>query len=457
MPTVEGDYNGHSSSRNQFAFWMLGLCNNFAYVIMLSAAEDILSVEDDPKTSSKRIDDPCQSSVVHRQCQPLSTGSVLLANIIPSLIVKIFYPFVMHHVPFGLRHLFTVLLQISSFLVVAFSQNIFMGLAGQFLIYSVEEGLGVALASIGAGIGEVTFLSLTTYFPNNVVGAWSSGTGGAGIFGSFAYAMLTDMHMLRLTPQSALLLMLIVPLTFAFVYWKLLLLPGNIHRVSICKPSTYLVTYTTLNRRRNSNISSGDESAQLIDSYDDSNDDPISAIDQQSFRSKLIMAKPLILKYMLPFAVVYFAEYFINQGLLELLVFDCSHSFGIGQHGQYRWYQVLYQLGVFVSRSSVKFIQLQPSSILVIPILQVINAAFLFWDALEQFIPHVIVVFIIVFYEGLLGGAAYVNIFRLLHKSIPIEGREFSLSFVSMSDSFGIVCAGFLAIPAHNFICDMPV
>ncbi|KAM3720537.1 Battenin [Dirofilaria immitis] len=445
MPTVEGDYNGHSSSRNQFAFWMLGLCNNFAYVIMLSAAEDILSVEDDPKTSSKRIDDPCQSSVVHRQCQPLSTGSVLLANIIPSLIVKIFYPFVMHHVPFGLRHLFTVLLQISSFLVVAFSQNIFMGLAG------------VALASIGAGIGEVTFLSLTTYFPNNVVGAWSSGTGGAGIFGSFAYAMLTDMHMLRLTPQSALLLMLIVPLTFAFVYWKLLLLPGNIHRVSICKPSTYLVTYTTLNRRRNSNISSGDESAQLIDSYDDSNDDPISAIDQQSFRSKLIMAKPLILKYMLPFAVVYFAEYFINQGLLELLVFDCSHSFGIGQHGQYRWYQVLYQLGVFVSRSSVKFIQLQPSSILVIPILQVINAAFLFWDALEQFIPHVIVVFIIVFYEGLLGGAAYVNIFRLLHKSIPIEGREFSLSFVSMSDSFGIVCAGFLAIPAHNFICDMPV
>lgn len=25
---------------------------------------------------------------------------------------------------------------------------------------------------------------------------------------------------------------------------------------------------------------------------------------------------------------------------LELLVFDCAHGFGIGQHGQYRWYQV---------------------------------------------------------------------------------------------------------------------
>uniref|UniRef100_A0A0R3RIG4 Battenin n=1 Tax=Elaeophora elaphi TaxID=1147741 RepID=A0A0R3RIG4_9BILA len=422
-------------------FRVLGLCNNFAYVIMLSAAEDILSVGDGSKTSFKSTDDPCQNSVVHRHCQPLSTGSVLLANIIPCLVVKISYPFFLHHVPFGARHLFTVLLQISSFLAVAFSRNILIGL------------IGVALASIGAGIGEVTFLSLTTYFPNNVVGAWSSGTGGAGIFGSFVYAMLTDIHLLGLTPQNAVLLMLIVPFTSAFTYWKLLLLPGSIHRVSLCRPSTYLVTHATLGRRR-SDISSGDEAAQLISSYDDSD---ASIIEQQSFKDKLLIVKPLVLKYMLPLAMVYFAEYFINQGLLELLVFDCAHGFGIGQHGQYRWYQVLYQLGVFISRSSVELIQLRPFSIPLIPILQILNAIFLFWDTLRSFIPHVIVVFIIVFYEGLLGGAAYVNIFRLLHMSVPIEGREFSLGFVSMSDSFGITCAGFLAIPTHNFICGISI
>ncbi|VDN44391.1 unnamed protein product [Gongylonema pulchrum] len=80
---------------------MLGMCNNFAYVIMLSAAEDILSVVEDSKAPSKKTDDPCQHSVVRRHCFPISTGSVLLANIIPSLIVKIFYPFVMYRVPFG--------------------------------------------------------------------------------------------------------------------------------------------------------------------------------------------------------------------------------------------------------------------------------------------------------------------------------------------------------------------
>ena len=29
--------------RNLIAYWLLGLCNNYAYVIMLSAAHDILS------------------------------------------------------------------------------------------------------------------------------------------------------------------------------------------------------------------------------------------------------------------------------------------------------------------------------------------------------------------------------------------------------------------------------
>ncbi|KAG9460788.1 hypothetical protein GDO78_019539 [Eleutherodactylus coqui] len=41
------DRAGESRShwRNLSAFWLLGLCNNFAYVVMLSAAHDILKTE----------------------------------------------------------------------------------------------------------------------------------------------------------------------------------------------------------------------------------------------------------------------------------------------------------------------------------------------------------------------------------------------------------------------------
>lgn len=41
-----------SSWRNLVAFWILGLCNNYGYVVMLSAAHDILSRHDPHKHSS---------------------------------------------------------------------------------------------------------------------------------------------------------------------------------------------------------------------------------------------------------------------------------------------------------------------------------------------------------------------------------------------------------------------
>lgn len=50
-----------------------------------------------------------------------------------------------------------------------------------------------------------------------------------------------------------------------------------------------------------------------------------------------------------------------------------------------------------------------------------LNAAFFFWDAVKEFIPHVILVFIIIFYEGLLGGAAYANTFMAIHKLVSFR------------------------------------
>ena len=77
---------------------------------------------------------------------------------------------------------------------------------------------------------------------------------------------------------------------------------------------------------------------------------------------------------MIPLSLVYLGEYFINQGLLELVTFDCSHGFGFSPTSQYRWYQVIYQLGVFVSRSSAKLFPLHASLLPFLAVLQVIFA-----------------------------------------------------------------------------------
>lgn len=68
--------------RALIAYWILGLCNNYGYVVMLTAAADIID----------RFSEESETSQV-RDCTYMSTGVVLLADVIPCLVIKIFGPF----------------------------------------------------------------------------------------------------------------------------------------------------------------------------------------------------------------------------------------------------------------------------------------------------------------------------------------------------------------------------
>lgn len=46
------------------------------------------------------------------------------------------------------------------------------------------------------------------------------------------------------------------------------------------------------------------------------------------------------------------------------------------------------------------------------------NAVMFFEDAMKHFIPHILIVFSVILYEGLLGGASYVNTFNAVHKNV---------------------------------------
>lgn len=61
---------------------------------------------------------------------------------------------------------------------------------------------------------------------------------------------------------------------------------------------------------------------------------------------------------------------------------------------------------------------------------------------------------LLVFYEGLLGGAAYVNTFMLIIDTIPEIDREFSLGATSMSDSGGIVVSALIGLWLEPSLCN---
>lgn len=397
-------------NRNLVGFWFLGLFNNYGFVIMLSAAHDLL--KEDKNDGHENLNLVRNNST--RDCNELSTGTILLADIIPAIMVKSVAPFLAVNIHVKIATV--TALNALSFLLVSFSKS-------HLTMY-----IGVIFASLGSGLGEVSFLSYTHYFQENVISAWSSGTGGAGVIGAGSYAALTAMG---ISPRTTVLIMIVVPMGMGLTFWGLL------------KPNENIYARANL------------DTVPLLDSEEDqspqhmnANQEPLTVIE------KLTRVKGL-LKYMIPLGLVYFFEYLINQGLYELLYFP---DIFLNHSQQYRWYQLTYQTGVLISRSSLAFLVIR--KIYLMSVFQGINVIIFTLQAVFWLLPSssgIYFVFLLIFWEGLLGGAAYVNTFHRVSEESEDREREFSLGISSLADSSAIGMAGVVALPLHNWICKMPL
>eukprot|EP00818_Percolomonas_sp_WS_P011071 CAMPEP_0117444960 /NCGR_PEP_ID=MMETSP0759-20121206/5533_1 /TAXON_ID=63605 /ORGANISM="Percolomonas cosmopolitus, Strain WS" /LENGTH=423 /DNA_ID=CAMNT_0005237089 /DNA_START=71 /DNA_END=1339 /DNA_ORIENTATION=- len=136
---------------------------------------------------------------------PGYTGATLLANILPTLVIKLTAPFFMHYVPYNTRILIVTFASFASFFLVAWGPHVALKL------------FGVVLASIGAGLGEITFLAMLSFYDANCVSAWSAGTGGAGIAGSLSFLLLNAV--IHIDPKWSLMIIdSIVPFMLVVVF-----------------------------------------------------------------------------------------------------------------------------------------------------------------------------------------------------------------------------------------------
>ncbi|XP_038069180.1 battenin-like isoform X1 [Patiria miniata] len=415
--------NRKTKIRNLVAFWLLGLCNNYAYVIMLSAAYDILEKKETETESDVEPPDTMynltnSTSAGRFDCNPISTGAVLLADILPTLIIKLTAPWFADYIPYGVRIAICVLAAASSFLIVSFVHVVALSL------------MGVVFASVSAGLGEFTYVSLMSFYDKNVVSTWSSGTGAAGLIGALSYAGLTEI----LTPRDSLLVMLIVPVAMVISYWGILVRAPTLQPHRDDQPVDEA-------RRRLIEC----EPTEGVDDLDQ--DIKMAAKEHLMLKERIYHIKHL-LKYMIPLMLVYFAEYFINQGLLELIYFQ---GVWLDHQGQYRWFQVLYQLGVFISRSSVNFVKFK--RLWIFSLLQWGVLVLMFTVAYYAYMPSIAIVFAIILFEGLLGGAAYVNTFYQIRENESPKYKEFAMGTTTVAESMGTSLAGAVALPVHNALC----
>ncbi|SCU92657.1 LAFA_0F12024g1_1 [Lachancea sp. 'fantastica'] len=381
-------------------FWIFGLVNNVLYVVILSAAADIVG-------------------------PGLPKALVLLLDILPAFVLKLSAPFFIHKVPHSYRIGMLIGLSCVGMVLVA----------GRKLSVCIA---GIILASLSSGLGEVTFLQLTHYYQQPGLNGWSSGTGGAGLFGSGVYMLLTSI--LKAPIGLSLLLFSVLPFAF-LLYFRL-----DSHHV-----------YTAI------------ENANSLEQPESANDNATTSLsDEQrkwaTFKSHvsdtLGRILSLVAPYMLPLATVYLFEYLINQGVSPTLLFPLdekhSHPFFFHKYRDiYVTYGTLYQLGVFISRSSGSLFRIK--RLYFLSVLQGINLGLAICQSWFYLVRSVYPVMFLVFFEGLLGGASYVHTFKNIIDKVDTSEREFSLGAVSMSDSFGVLLAAFIGITLEPKLCSHQV
>lgn len=513
---------------NRIGFIILGLTNNFAYVVMLSAAYDLLKQNDPDEefandgdnfipfinslfTSAQNNDNSTATTPANLTsgnnndaqpfCNKHSTSTVLLADSLPSLTTKLVYPFLLVNIKTNHKAVAVSILAALSFLITGLSSN-------KYLIF-----FGVACASFACGLGETTYLSNSPRYGSVAISGWSTGTGVSGLLGSIAYALL---RMVLPIHYIMAIMLVSIPSSMLLAYFYVITPvdehdesgggisasrrlqdrpspppppPGqqqkkNSISISVISSSSdedpnKPIWNNRKSRQQMANYGVAAQQQQLQLQHHQHQESvfinhqeiisheagPMSVFlydkqpvkrrkhrrDQFSWREKLAFL-PSLAKYFLPLFLVYFAEFFINQGLHELIYFPEIAS--LDHAAQYRWFQVTYQFGVMISRASLDFLVIR--YLWTMSLLQLLNAiVFLGHVGKLIYIPDFYLVLAIIIYEGLLGGFTYANTFYRMREELPPNRQEFGISTVVIADTLGIVLAGSCAIPVHDELCKL--
>ena len=113
-----------------------------------------------------------------------------------------------------------------------------------------------------------------------------------------------------------------------------------------------------------------------------------------------------------------------------------------------------YQVGVFFSRSSLRFIRIPKDKVFILTILQMINFTFMFINAHGMYVTSLYVIAPVCVWVGLMGGGSYVNV---LHGVLTLETldkteREMAITLSLVFNSAGIVLASLFSLALSNTI-----
>lgn len=349
--------------------FLLGLINNLPYVIGIASA----------------------TRIVDKYEMPGYTGLVLWANNLSGIFARFINTWLVScNVRYEIIFAFNCVLMALGLIGCAFTTTFWITLIAIFFI------------GFSSNLGESVVLCYIAYRRKEpLLKSWSSGTGMAGITGasySLIFAFLTPSDTVYFYSFIGVLPVVVV---YALCYYLIL----------VKSPSE-------VPEERNV-IEKIDNSALTINDSADLNDVRVG----DGLPEKGKICDPVVWKLswfpIMNCGAVYFLEYIIQGAFNDACLNDDQKPYWTAKI--YPLLNLMYQIGVFMSRSSLTFFQFPWVGILTL--IQLGFADLWLMQSLLRFMPIGVMLFLMVL-VGLFGGCSYVNVFHLIMTTPQLSTKQ---------------------------------
>ncbi|OMJ73353.1 hypothetical protein SteCoe_27980 [Stentor coeruleus] len=394
------------------ALFSVGLINNFSYVLIGVGAQTI------------------SSHFGQKNLMPLFQFMLVSCNI-PILILN-----------------FRYLVSVNTLLRITISScTMLICFVIMSLCVSTEASWGFPISLIAAllmgmcqSLGECVNLGFIKAFPSDYLVGFTSGTGFAGIAGSGAWLICKIIGLKNFEVFLIFMpLIVIYWLSFLWIYKK----GTTFDRIQQYSMVEGPVLDEESYRKSQSSVVTSENNAEM---------DMVSKTGNAFFSITLLKKVWKNMWWLgLNLGSVYFLEYCITTGFADRATLKYSGGGSFFKENAFEVIQFCYQIGVWCSRSSLKFFKVRRTWI--VTLLQLINwviwwfeAEFLFMTEWGEFILTV--------WVGCMGGLSYVNTGYLVLNSdfIPKDQKEASMNVSVCMNSLGILLATCFCLILDNFI-----
>lgn len=351
----------------------------------------------------------------------IQTSMVLVADIGPYFLVTLIAPYFMQKIPYFARITTVFLSGIGGFLMLSFSKQVYWKL------------IGVGIASFGYGVGEVTFLALTSFYHEVTVTAYSAGTGAGFVLAPLYYTAMTTWACV--SPNATILIMAAMLLLIFVCYYVM----DKKHLEDSPPTAEHAgVEYTAL------------DSTDRIETQE-STEENSKGDDSLSCQEKFTIIRQM-LPGLIPIYIAWFSEYMIIQSVITTLAFP-NAPFRPRDH--YQYYIFVFLGGEVVGRSylvALSYIKPEWAEkakfpyLWVLSTIEVMHLLFFVLAAWYRFLPSVWIVLLLSFTGGVTIGVFFVNALAFFRGKFEDRYKEFAMGYIVVAMGGGTFTASLVGL-----------